>query len=249
VTSAKTALITGGTNGMGRAIARRFLDRGMRVMVTGQTPASLEEARTVLGDNARIVRSDAGDLDDIKALSTLVADEFGTLDVLVLNAGLGNPTPFAEMTEHAFDTTFAVNAKGPFFTAKALAPALPAGGAIVLTTSIGNTMARPMMLAYDASKAALRTLTRGLAAEFLPRGVRVNAVSPGLIRTSMIARSSLPEDVKERMERQMIESTPMGRLGDVDEIAVAVVEFLAFSATFTTGAEFPVDGGWSQLVS
>jgi NAD(P)-dependent dehydrogenase (short-subunit alcohol dehydrogenase family) len=248
VETAKTALITGGTNGMGRAIAQRFLDRGMSVMVTGLTPASVAQARTVLGDNARVVRSDAGDLNDIDALSKLVIEEFGTLDVLVLNAGLGNPTPFAEMTGQAFDTTFAVNTKGPFFTAKALAPALPMGGAIVLTTSIGNTMARPMMLAYDASKAALRALTRGLAAEFLPRGVRVNAVSPGPIRTTMIARSPLPDNVKAHMERQMVEATPMRRFGNVDEIAVAV-EFLAFDATFTTGAELPVDGGWSQLPS
>ncbi|MFG1608714.1 SDR family NAD(P)-dependent oxidoreductase [Actinoplanes sp. NPDC049265] len=246
--TAKTALITGGTNGMGRAVAQRFLDRGMRVMVTGQTPASLAEARAILGDDARVVRSDAGDLTEIDALSRLVTDEFGTLDVLVLNAGLAEPSPFSEMTGRGFDAAFAVNVKGPFFTAKALAPALPDGGAIVLTTSIGNIMARPTMLAYDASKAALRALTRGLAAEFLPRGVRVNAVSPGPIRTSMIARSPLPDDVKARMEQQMVEATPMRRFGRAEEIAAAV-EFLAFGATFTTGAELPVDGGWSQLLS
>jgi NAD(P)-dependent dehydrogenase (short-subunit alcohol dehydrogenase family) len=244
--SGKTALITGGSAGMGRAIAQRFVDAGMRVLVTGRSPDSLADARGVLGERAEVVESDAGNPSDIAELSERVRRSFGTLDVLVLNAGRGAPTPFDSVTERDFDEDFRLNVKGPFFTAQAVGPTMQAGGAIVLTTSIGATMGRPSMSTYDASKAALRLLTRSLAAEFLPRGIRVNAVSPGAIDTTIIERSPLPEEVKADMREAMLGMVPMRRFGKPEEIAAAV-DFLAFDATFTTGAELPVDGGWTQL--
>jgi NAD(P)-dependent dehydrogenase (short-subunit alcohol dehydrogenase family) len=166
----RTALVTGGSVGIGRGVARRFLEAGMRVMVTGRDGRSLDDAREALGPDAVVVASDAGDLGAIHQLREHVVTAFGGLDVLVLNAGVGAaPAPFADLTEHRFDETLAVNVKGPFFAAQTLGDLLRPGGAIVLTTSISNTMGRTGKLDYDASKAALRSLTRSLAAEFLPR--------------------------------------------------------------------------------
>jgi len=241
-----TALITGGSAGMGRAIADRFLDAGLRVVVTGRSPESLAEARAHFGERAEVLESDAGRLSDITVLREHVERHVGPLDVLVLNAGGAEPTPFADLTEQEFDRIQDTTLKGPFFTAQALGPLLRDGGAIVLTTSIGRTMGRPAMAAYDAGKAALRLLTRSLAAEFLPRGIRVNAVSPGGIDTTVIERSPLPAEVKEEIRGSMLGAIPMRRFGTPEEIAAAV-DFLAFDATFTTGAELPVDGGWTQI--
>jgi NAD(P)-dependent dehydrogenase (short-subunit alcohol dehydrogenase family) len=242
----RTALVTGGSNGMGRAIAQRFLELGFEVMATGRTAASLDEAEAMLGPGARVVASDAGDLAAITALASQVTAEFGQLDVLVLNAGRAENVSFADVTEAGFDQTMAVDLKGPFFAVQRLAPVVRDGGAIVLTTSIGNVMGRTGFHDYDAAKAGLRSLTRGLAAELMPRGIRVNAVSPGGINTSVIDRAPLPDETKADLIHGLIEASPMKRLGTGDEIAAAV-EFLALHATYTTGAELPVDGGWSQL--
>ncbi len=149
------------------------------------------------------------------------------------------------MTEADFDEQIAVNTKGPYFTVQKLAPLLREGGAVVLTTSVANEMSLPMLSAYAASKAALRSVARTLARELLPRGVRVNAVSPGAIDSGVLERT-MPADAAEEAKRQYREGTPMGRLGRMEEVAEAVA-FLAFGATFTTGAEFTVDGGGSQL--
>ena len=242
----RTALVTGGSNGIGRAIAQRFLALGFEVMATGQTAASLDEAKSMLGPGARVVASDAGDLEAISRLAGRVTAEFGQLDVLVLNAGRVENVGFADVTEAGFDQTIAVDLKGPFFTAQRLAPVVREGGAIVLTTAVGNVLGRTGFHDYDAAKAGLRSLTRGLAAELMPRGIRVNAVSPGAINTTMVDRAPISDEAKADVFHELIESNPMKRLGTGEEVAAAV-EFLALRATYTTGAELPVDGGWSQL--
>jgi NAD(P)-dependent dehydrogenase (short-subunit alcohol dehydrogenase family) len=144
-----------------------------------------------------------------------------------------------------YDELLTVNAKGPYFTVQKLAPLMARGGAVVLTTSVANVKGLPMVSAYSASKAALRSMTRTLARELLPRGIRVNAVSPGPIDTGILERT-LPKEAAERTRAQMTENNPMKRFGHPEEVAKAVM-FLAFEATFTTGAEMPVDGGASQL--
>ncbi len=172
--------------------------------------------------------------------------EFGAFDLLFVNAGFCIPTPLDSVTEAIYDEMFNLNAKGPFFAVQKLAPMINRGGSVVLTTSIANVKGMPTLAAYGAAKAALRSLARVLAAELLPRGIRVNAVSPGPIDTPIIGKAFPDKDVAAHVAGQMREANPMKRFGTPEEIAKAVL-FLAFDATYTTGAELPVDGGWSQL--
>jgi NAD(P)-dependent dehydrogenase (short-subunit alcohol dehydrogenase family) len=141
---------------------------------------------------------------------------------------------------------FNLNAKGPFFAVQKLAPLITSGGSVVLTTSVANVKGMPMIAAYAGAKAALRSFARVFAAELLPRGIRVNAVSPGPTDTPIIGKAFPDKDMAAQLTGQMREANPMKRFGTAEEVAKAVL-FLAFDATFTTGAELPVDGGWSQL--
>ncbi len=242
----KTVVITGGTSGIGLATAKLLIGEGARVLVTGRTAKTLDEARVELGDRAVVLHSDAASLADIDTLAAKVKDEFGSLDVLFVNAGLARFVPFDQTTEAVYDEMLDLNAKGPYFTVQKLAPLMPQGGAVVLTTSSADEKGIPMISAYGAAKAALRSLARTLAAELLPRGIRVNAVSPGPIATPIVTKIGLPPEMVDQMAAQMSESVPMKRVGQAEEVAKAVA-FLAFDATFTTGAEFPVDGGMTQL--
>ncbi len=192
-----------------------------------------------------MVESDAASLSDIGKLADRVKTDFQPIDALFVNAGQTRFAPFEETTEGAYDELFAVNAKGPYFTVQKLAPWMREGGGVVFTTSVVNVMGYPMVSAYAATKAAVRSMTRSLARELLPRGIRVNAVSPGPIATSILDKV-MPKEALEKTYKQMAESNPMKRVGNTEEIAKAAV-FLAFEATYTTGAELPVDGGGSQL--
>jgi len=242
----KTVVITGGTSGIGLATAKLLIGEGARVLVTGRTEKTLDAARAELGEGAIVLNSDAAFLKDIDALAEKVKEAFGSLDVLFVNAGLGRFVPFEQMDEAVYDEMLNLNAKGPYFTVQKLMPLMPQGSAVVLTTSIANEMGFPGVSAYGAAKAALRSFARTLAAELMPRGIRVNAVSPGPIETPIVTKVGLSEEAIAQFGAQMRESNPMKRFGQSEEVARAVA-FLAFEATYTTGAEFPVDGGASQL--
>ena len=241
----KRVLITGGTSGMGLATARLLISEGAQVLLTGRTQKTLDSAREEFGDKAIVVESDAASLPDIGQLADRVKTDFQPLDALFVNAGQTRFASFEETTEDDYDDLFAVNAKGPYFTVQKLAPFMREGGGVVFTTSVVNVMGYPMVSAYAATKAAVRSMTRSLARELLPRGIRVNAVSPGPIATSILDKV-MPKEALEMTYKQMAESNPMKRVGNTEEIAKAAV-FLAFEATYTTGAELPVDGGGSQL--
>ena len=243
---AKRTVIIGGTSGIGLATAKMLLDGGARVLVTGRSQAGLESAQKELGKGGVVVSSDARSLTDIDALASRVQTEFDTFDLLFVNAGLGLFAPLANTTETTFDEMFNLNAKGPFFAVQKLSPLMNQGGAVVLTTSTANIKGMPLIAAYGGAKAAPRSFARTFAAELLPRGIRVNAVSPGPTETPIIGKAFPDKDVAAQLMGQMTEAIPMKRFGTAEEQAKAVL-FLAFDATFTTGAEFPVDGGWSQL--
>jgi NAD(P)-dependent dehydrogenase (short-subunit alcohol dehydrogenase family) len=242
----KKVVIIGGTSGMGLATAKMLIDGGARVLVTGRSQAGLDSARQELGEGAVVVSSDARSLTDIDALASRVKVEFDTFDLLFVNAGFGLFAPFEHTTEAIYDEMFNLNAKGPFFAVQKLAPLIHRGGSIVLTTSIANVKGMAGLAAYGAAKAALRSFARVLAAELLPREIRVNAVTPGPIDTPILNKSIPDKDAAAGVIKHMIELNPMKRLGTSEEIAKAVL-FLAFDATYTTGAELPVDGGMAQL--
>lgn len=241
----KKALVTGGTHGMGLAIVKALLAEGAEVVLTGRSEKTLEEARTELkGEAAHVVRSDAASMADIAALADLAQEKLGRVDHLFVNHGIAEFAELAEVTEASWDRHFAVNTKGTFFTVQALAPLIENGGSIVFTT-VANDVVFPGLSAYSASKEAMRALAHVLAAEFLPRKIRVNSVAPGFIKTPTMGVAGLTEEERREFAQQGDETTPLKRNGTVEEVAAASL-FLAADATFTTNVEFAVDGGFAQ---
>ncbi|MDA0563143.1 SDR family oxidoreductase [Streptomonospora sp. S1-112] len=243
--SGKNAVITGGGSGIGFATAKLLVDCGARVVITGRSQATLDTARRSLGPNATAVRGDVSALPDLDALAARVHDGLGTVDALFVNAGITRTMPFAATTEEMYDESFAVNVKGAFFTVQKLAPLLSTGAGVVITTSAVNVKGMAGTGVYAAGKAALRSMARSLSRELLPRGIRVNAISPGPIDTGILESTMTAEAAAEFKAARAAEN-PMRRLGETEEVARAVV-FLAFDATYTTGAELAVDGGATQL--
>ena len=242
----KKVVIIGGTSGMGLATAKMLLEGGASVLVTGRSKEGLDSAQKELGNEAIVVASDARSLTDLDALASRVKAQFDTLDLLFVNAGFSIPTPLDNVTEAIYDEMFNLNSKGPFFAVQKFAPMINRGGSVVLTTSVANVKGLPGQSTYGAAKAALRSFARTLAAELAPREIRVNAITPGPIDTPILNKVFPDKNVVAQVREKTIGMIPMKRFGTSEEIAKAAL-FLAFDATFTTGAELPVDGGWSQL--
>ncbi|MFI0409284.1 SDR family oxidoreductase [Actinomadura sp. 3N508] len=244
----KKAVVIGGTHGMGLAMAKAMLAEGAEVLVTGRDEKRVEAARGELGGlRAHAVRSDVTSMSDIQELGGLVQDRLGEIDALFVNHGYAKLEPFAEVTEATYDRHFDVNAKGAFFTVQRLLPSLRAGGAIVFTSSVADTGGVPGMSVYAGTKSALWSFAQVLAAELLPRGIRVNAVSPGFIDTPTMGIDA-PAEWKAAFAETGNAITPMRRHGTAEEVARAAL-FLAFDATFTTAVKLPVDGGLGQRLS
>lgn len=244
----KKAVVTGGTHGMGFAIVESLLDGGAEVVLTGRNEKTLEEARIALaGRSAHVVRADAANAADVDALGELAADRLGEIDAVFVNHGIAEvDQPLEEVTRESYDRQFDINAKGAFFTVQRLVPLVRDGGAFVLTT-VANGQVFPGMSVYSGSKDALRAFAKVLAAELLPRRIRVNSVAPGFIKTPTMGVAGMTDQERADFEEQGNRITPMQRMGTVDEVARAAL-FLAFDATFTTAAELPVDGGFAQGV-
>ena len=241
----KQVVITGGTSGIGLATAKLLLSQGARVLITGRAGKALDAARQELGPKALVVLSDAASLTDIEALASQVKSEFGTFDALLICAGVTRFAPFDGVTSEMYDELFAGNTKGAYFTVQKLAPLMKEGSGVVFVTSVANALGIPMISAYSATKAALRSMTRTLGRELLDKGIRVNAVSPGPIDSGILEKA-MPKEAAAQTKQQMSADNPMKRFGHPEEVAKALI-FLAFEATYTTGAELVVDGGGSQL--
>lgn len=243
----KTALITGGTSGIGLATAQLFQAEGASVAITGRSPASLTQAREILGSNAVVYASDTGNTIDIDTLVADLGHRFDGLDLLVLNAGTAAPAPLEGVSETAFDEALAINFKGVFFTLQKALPLLRAGSSVVVTTSITNRLGSPNFSVYGACKAALRSLVASLSLELIPRKIRLNAVSPGPIATPMFDRLGLPPEVSAAIQHDIAQKSPSGRFGAPDEVARTILFLASDEASYIVGQEIVVDGGMSLL--
>ncbi|MFI6024616.1 SDR family oxidoreductase [Amycolatopsis magusensis] len=241
-------VVTGGTHGIGLAIAKGVLAREGQVLVTGRNESKVEAARDELGSRAFVLRSDAASMADIDALGRIVADRLGSVDAVFVNAGVAINQPFADVSEATYDRIFDVNTKGAFFTVQRLLPLVRDGGSIVFTTSVADEGGAAGMAAYSGSKAALWSFAQVLAAELLPRGIRVNAVAPGFVDTPSMGLTDATAEERAAFSELGDLATPMKRHGTVDEVAAAAL-FLAFDATFTTAVKLPVDGGLGRRIA
>lgn len=243
----KTALITGGTSGIGLATAKRFIQEGAKVAVTGRDESRFDEVRAALGPDALIIKAEVRSVEDMNTMSRLVKDRFEALDIFFGNAGRALPSPLESTDETLYGELMDTNVKGLFFSMQAISPLLREGGSVVLNTSFLNRTGRIGLSLTAASKAAVRSLARTWSQELLPRRIRVNAVSPGFIRTPIMARMGLAPDEVREQQAAAATLVPVGRMGDPEEIAAAVLFLAGDESKYIVGAELVVDGGISQL--
>jgi NAD(P)-dependent dehydrogenase (short-subunit alcohol dehydrogenase family) len=245
--SNKVALITGGTSGIGLEAARLFLSEGARVIVTGADQARLDAASRKLASDVLALPADLRLPDQLDKVFDEIQRRFGRLDILFANAGVGLVAPLDAVTERQIDEQFAVNFKGIFFAVQKAAPLLASGGSVVLTTSFLNAVGTPGLSILSATKAAVRSLARSLGAELAPRGIRVNAVSPGPTSTPFHSKLGLSADQVKEAAVGIEAQVPLHRFGEANEIAKAALFLASDDASFMTGSEVVVDGGLSQL--
>ncbi len=239
----KRALVTGGTSGIGLATARRFVEEGARVAVTGGGKTGLAAAKAELGESVFVIEADAGDVGQQTATAEAVRKALGGLDVLFVNAGIGDFRPIGQWDEKGFDRSFAVNFKGPFFLVQALLPLFANPASIVLSGSINAHIGMPNSAIYSATKAALVSLAKTLSGDLLPRGVRANVVSPGPIATPFHDKLGMDEAAIKALVAQI----PAGRRGRPVEVADAIVFLASDESAFCVGSEIVIDGGMSTL--
>ncbi|KRB58719.1 short-chain dehydrogenase [Rhizobium sp. Root708] len=243
----KTALITGGTSGIGLETARQFIAEGARVAITGSSARSVEAARAEFGDKALVIQADAGDVAGQKIVAGAISDAFGHLDILFINAGVAEFGPLEQWGEDAFDKSVAINVKGPFFLIQALLPLFSKQASIVLNTSINAHIGMPNSSVYSLTKGALLTLAKTLSGELIGRGIRVNAVSPGPIATPLYDKLGSSAADAAAMAAHIQSQIPVGRFGDPIEVAKTIVFLASDEARYIVGSELVIDGGMSNL--
>lgn len=240
----KVAIVTGASSGIGAESARALGQAGARVVLVGRDEARLEEARASVagaGAEAHAVRADLASDDGPGRVVDATLSHFHRIDVLVNAAGLFLPTPFPETPDDVLDDQWQVNVRAPYRLTRAVLPHLAPGSAVIFVSSIAGHVGFPNSSAYCATKGAVELLVKSLSMELAPKGVRVNAVAPGNVHTKMNAHLFEDEDYT----RAMLDATPAGRVGEVGDIAPAVVFLASRAAGYVHGASLLVDGGWA----
>jgi NAD(P)-dependent dehydrogenase (short-subunit alcohol dehydrogenase family) len=239
----KRALITGGNSGIGLATARLFIAEGAEVAITGRNQETIDAALKELGPKAIGFRTDVTDSKGRKEVLKQIGERFGKLDIVFANAGIPGQTPAGGTAEELFEEIVRINLTSVFFTIQDALPYLNDGGSVVLNGSVIGTLGQPGYAAYAATKAGVRAIARSLAADLSPRGIRVNVVSPGATKTPIWGRSSRTSEQSEAIAKKVAAQIPLGRWGEAEEIAKAVLFLASDDASYVQGAELFVDGG------
>ncbi len=243
----KVAVVTGGNSGIGLATAKRFQEEGARVAISGRSKKTLAEAVQTIGNGVLAVQSDVANLADIDSLFAEVSRKLGKIDVLFVNAGVAKFAPLADTSESSFDEQYDINIKGAYFTIQKALPYLNDGASIILNTSVVDSNGTIGASAYSGTKAALRSLARTAAAELVDRGIRVNTVAPGPIVTPIFGRTGLPQEAIDEFAKGVVAKVPMKRFGQPEEVAATVAFLASQDASYITGVEINVDGGYGQI--
>ncbi|OBK12713.1 SDR family oxidoreductase [Mycobacterium asiaticum] len=242
----KTALVTGGTSGIGLAAAQRLAAEGAHVFLTGRRQNVLDEAVASIGTAATGLRSDVSHPEDLDAVAAAIQARGRGLDIIFANAGGGSFAALGDITAENFNDTFSINVGGTLFTVQKMLPLLNSGASIVLTGSTAAYNGTPAFSVYAASKAAIRSFGRTWAAELADRGIRVNTVVPGPVETPGL-KDLAPAGAEQELLDAEAAKVPLGRVGRPREIASAVLFLASAESSFMTGAELFVDGGAEQI--
>jgi NAD(P)-dependent dehydrogenase (short-subunit alcohol dehydrogenase family) len=239
----KNALVTGGTSGIGRAAALLFQAAGARVTLTGAHPERTASARRELPEAIEVLQADARQAEDAERLARHLGHSYGALDVVFLNAGIAQIAPFDAAPEAHYAEQMDVNVRGALLTLQKLLPLLRPGASVIVNTSVAAQLGVAGLAMYSATKGALGAAVRSLAVELAPRQIRVNAVSPGVIRTSIQAKFGLPADVQSAVDQKFLARIPLGRFGEPEEVARLALFLASGASSYMTGVEINVDGG------
>lgn len=243
----RTALITGGTTGIGFATAKLFIAEGASVVITGQHQERLEAALLALGPNAKGIQVEMRDTESLTKLGSQAEGLVGPLDIAFANSGVAFATPLGSTSADTFDTIMDVNVKGVFFTLQSVVPHMRNGGSVILNTSWLADVGTAGLAALSASKAAVRSFARTLSRELLDRSIRVNCVSPGATATPIHGKTGMNPDQLEAFAARLQSAIPVGRFGEAEEVAAAALFLASDASRYMLGAEIAVDGGFAQL--
>jgi NAD(P)-dependent dehydrogenase (short-subunit alcohol dehydrogenase family) len=243
----KVAVITGGNSGIGLTTAKRFVEEGADVVITGRRKKELDQAAAQIGRNVTVIQGDVSRLQDLDRLYQTVKDQHGHIDILFANAGVGRVTPLGTITEDHFDQVFGINVKGMLFTVQQALPLFRDGGSIILNASVAAQKGIAGFSVYNASKAAVRSFARTWSSDLKDRKIRVNAISPGPIETPIFEKLGLSEQEFDQFGKYVTTQMPMGRIGKSDEVAAAVLFLASDESSYITGVDLCVDGGLAQV--
>jgi NAD(P)-dependent dehydrogenase (short-subunit alcohol dehydrogenase family) len=243
----KVAVITGGNSGIGLATAQLFVKEGAKVIVNARNAQRYHESSYLVEEGIRVIQADVTVKEELKDFFAQVNKEFGKIDIVFANAGQGKIRPLEMIDDEHIDAIFNTNVKGVINTVQSALPFFNDEAKVILNTSVVNVKGMPGLSVYSATKAAVRSLTRSFAAELLPKGIRVNAVSPGPIETPIFSKMDLPEDQQKEFANNVVSSVPMGRTGKSEEIASAVLFLATNDSSYINAFEIAVDGGMTQI--
>jgi len=243
----KVAVITGGSSGIGLATAKRFVEEGAYVYITGRRQSELDKARQVIGNNVTVVKGDVANLIDLDHLYQVVSADKAVVDIVFANAGFVEHKTIEQLTQEHYEKTFDINVRGVIFTVQKALPLMKRGGCIILTSSIVADKGLPGHGAYGATKAALRSLAKTWTVELKDLGIRVNTLSPGATDTPIIDGQFSTKAQADEAREAFSGKTPMGRIGRPEELAAAALFLASDSSSYITGIDLPVDGGFAQV--